>query len=192
MDHVRTAEGILGVHAQVLQAGVGRGGFVDEVVAGLAEQVAVGGGAAVHVGLLLAGVTDALRGELALSLGATIGDLSERMRTALEEAKGRFSPADLLRMIHAAMDLEPHFKRSVQQQLLFETLLVRFALLDRTLSLEEVLKGLPAGGGPALGDRPRPPIERLVERPSRPAPPSRLRDAAPPAPAVEEANDARH
>jgi DNA polymerase-3 subunit gamma/tau len=52
-----------------------------------------------------------------------------------------------------------------------------------------VLKGLPAGGGPALGDRPRPPLERLVERPSRPAPeraapPSRLRDAAPPAPAA--------
>jgi DNA polymerase-3 subunit gamma/tau len=154
-----------------------RAGEIFPAVAKLADDGA-------DFGLLLAGVTDALRGELALSLGATIGDLSERMRTALEEAKGRFSPADLLRMIHAAMELEPHFKRSGQQQLLFETLLVRFALLDRTLSLEEVLKGLPVGGGPAMGDRPRPPLERPVERPARPAPeraaPPRLRDAAPP------------
>ncbi|MCX5755950.1 MAG: DNA polymerase III subunit gamma/tau [Gemmatimonadetes bacterium] len=124
-------------------------------------------------GLLLAGVTDALRGELAIALGAGLMDLSERMRGALEAAKGRFSPPDLLRMLHLVVELEPHFRRSAQQQLLFETILVRFALLDRTVDLEDVLRGLPAGGG-AL-ERPRPPIARVAE--ARPT--AMLADAPP-------------
>ena len=131
-------------------------------------------------GLLLAGVTDALRGELAIGLGAAVTDLSERMRGALDASKGRFSPPDLLRMLHIAVELEPHFRRSAQQQLLFETVLVRFALLDRTVDLEDVLRGLPAGGSGDVLDRPRPPVERTPERPvaptvARTAPP-RLRD----------------
>lgn len=136
--------------------------------------------------LLLAGVTDALRGELAISLGAGVTDLSERMRTAIEATKGRFAPADLLRMLHIAVELEPHFKRSAQQQLLFETLLVRFALLDRTVDLEEVLRGLPADSTGGM-DRPRSPMERPVDRaPERPVQraeaerpsPQRLRDVS--------------
>ena len=37
-------------------------------------------------------------------------------------------------MLSALSELEPRFRKSGQQQLLIETLLVRFALLDRTLS----------------------------------------------------------
>jgi DNA polymerase-3 subunit gamma/tau len=143
----------------------------------------------VDFGLLLAGLTDAMRGELAIALGAVVTDLSERMRGALEAAKGRFTPPDLLRMLHITVELEPHFRRSAQQQLLFETLLVRFALLDRTVDLENVLRGLPdrssgnAGGGAPL-ERSRAPVERPVPAPARqamerpadgPTPP-RLRD----------------
>ena len=116
--------------------------------------------------LLLAGVTDGLRGELAIALGAAMTDLSERMRDALEAAKGRFSPADLLRMLHIAVELEPHFRRSAQQQLLFETVLVRFALLDRTVDLEEVLRGWPAGGSGGGHEPPRP-LERTATDPPR-------------------------
>ncbi len=136
-------------------------------------------------GLLLAGVTDALRGELAIALGGEVTDLSERMRTALVAAKGRFSAADVVRMLNMAIELEPHFKRSGQQQLLFETLLVRFALLDRTVDLESVLRGLPEGGGPTGGsiapsrERARPPEDPPAQSrrmaadraaPDRPAP----------------------
>ena len=140
--------------------------------------------------LLLAGIADALRGELAVSLGGSVPDLSEGMRTALESTKGRFAPGDVLRMLHILADLEPHFRRSAQQQLLFETLLVRFALLDRTVDLEAVIKGLPAPtGGTQSGiappiDRPRAPelpaergVERPLERPlERPVPPHVVRD----------------
>jgi DNA polymerase-3 subunit gamma/tau len=130
-------------------------------------------------GLLLGGLTDALRGELAIALGAGVTDLSELMRGTLEASKGRFAPADLLRMLHIAVELEPHFRRSAQQQLLLETLLVRFALLDRTVDLEEVLRGMPSDGGGAR-ERPRPPMDRVAERPpERPAERVAERPAAP-------------
>ena len=60
-------------------------------------------------------------------------------------------------MISAVNALEPTFRKSSQQQLLIEMLLVRMALLDRTVALEDLLKGL--GGESGSG------VER-VEMPS--------------------------
>jgi DNA polymerase-3 subunit gamma/tau len=50
-------------------------------------------------------------------------------------------------MLQAIGELEPRFRKSGQQQLLIETLLVRFALLDRTVEIEDVLRSLGGGGG---------------------------------------------
>ena len=96
--------------------------------------------------LLLAGIGRMLRAQLTIALGGAPPELSERMRTALDERKGMVSAGDLLRMLHALLELEPMYRRSGQPQLLLETLLVRFALLDRTVELEEVIKGFGAGG----------------------------------------------
>jgi DNA polymerase III subunit gamma/tau len=96
--------------------------------------------------LVLAGLGDLLRAQLALALGGELPDLSERLRAALIERKGRVAGGDLLRMLHALLELEPMYRRSGQPQLLLETLLVRFALMDRTIELEEVLKGFGGGG----------------------------------------------
>ncbi len=105
----------------------------------------------VDFGLLLAGLADLLRAQLAISLGGRMPDLAEHVRVQLEERKERLTSGDLLRMLTMIGELEPHFRRSAQQQLLLETLLVRFALLDRTVELEDVLRGLggtaPGGGG---------------------------------------------
>ena len=101
----------------------------------------------VDFSLLLSGLADILRAQLAIVLGGTVPDLSEHIRVELDKRKSRFVSGDLLRMLTLLTDLEPHFRRSGQQQLLFETLLVRFALLDRTVNLEDVLKGM--GAAPA-------------------------------------------
>ena len=45
-------------------------------------------------------------------------------------------------MISAVNALEPTFRKSGQQQLLIEMLLIRMALLDRTVAIEDLLKGL--------------------------------------------------
>jgi DNA polymerase-3 subunit gamma/tau len=77
-------------------------------------------------------------------------EVSERAREALERRNGVLDAGDLLRMLSVVTELEPRFRKSGQQQLLLEAMLVRFALLDRTVSLEEVLRGL--GGGSSGGD----------------------------------------
>ncbi|MCZ8204895.1 DNA polymerase III subunit gamma/tau [Gemmatimonas sp.] len=134
--------------------------------------------------LLLAGLGRTLRALLAMSMGGALPDMSERLRAALQARTGRVSAGDLVRMLHALLEIEPMYRKSGQPQLLLETLLVRFALLDRTVELEEVLKGFGAGGG----DDPPP---RRVAHDARvasayampPSPPPVVAPALAPAPA---------
>ncbi|MFM8602530.1 MAG: DNA polymerase III subunit gamma/tau [Gemmatimonadota bacterium] len=133
----------------------------------------------VDFSVLLTDFANILRAQLAVVLGGTLPDLSERVRDALAARTGDFSAGDLLRMLHLVSELEPHMRRSGQQQLLFETLLVRCALLDRTLVLEQVLRGVSEGGGapraaaaPA-SRRAAPPSSTAAPRASAP-PPARI------------------
>ena len=105
------------------------------------------GESGIDFGLFLTGLADMLRAQLAITLGSSTVDVSERARAQLVERRDRISAADLLRMLAAVGELEPRFRKSGQQQLLLETLMVRFALLDRTVAIEEVLRGLGDGGG---------------------------------------------
>ncbi|HSA54172.1 MAG TPA: DNA polymerase III subunit gamma/tau, partial [Gemmatimonadaceae bacterium] len=120
-----------------------------DVFASVARLVDLGA----DLGQFLSGFGDLLRAQLAVTLGGDPGDLSERARAALAERKGRLSTGDLLRMLTMLSELEPRFRRSTQQQLLLETTLVRFALLDRTVVIEELLREL----GPGEVEREEPP-----------------------------------
>jgi DNA polymerase-3 subunit gamma/tau len=142
-----------------------RAGDVFAFVARLAD-------AGVDFGQFIAGFADMLRALLAVALGGVPPEVSERARDALVERKSAFAPADLLRMLAAVSDLEPRFRKSGQQQLLLEAMLVRFALLDHTVSLEAMLRGL--GGGSTGGGEVEQPVP--ARRPAPPAPAS-----APPA-----------
>ena len=136
--------------------------------------------AGADLGAFLSGLADIFRAALALALGDETGglaELSDRTREELGARAGGLAPGDLLRMLSAITELEPRFRRSAQQQMLVETMLVRFALMDRTVSLEEVLRGLgPESGGSDDGDSrgaPRPP------RAPAPAPARPPRESAP-------------
>src|SRR5687768_9998609 len=155
------------------------------------ERLAEGG---VDFGQFLAGLGEILRAQLSVALGGDAGDLSEQARRELQARKDRLAPADLLRMLSAIGEGEIRFKRSGQQQLLVETLLVRFALLDRTVQLEDVLKAIGDGGaspraGVGAGVTPRTPPDDMRSTAPRPvAPGSRSTvAAAPPTPPVEAA-----
>ncbi|HEX6048085.1 MAG TPA: DNA polymerase III subunit gamma/tau, partial [Gemmatimonadaceae bacterium] len=100
----------------------------------------------IDFGTFLTGLADMLRAQLAVTLGSRSVEVSERARAALEERVDRISAADLLRMLSAIGELEQRFRKSGQQQLLVETLLVRFALLDRTVAIEDVLRTMGDGG----------------------------------------------
>jgi DNA polymerase-3 subunit gamma/tau len=122
-----------------------RAGDVFAFVARLAD-------AGVDFGQFLTGFADMVRAQLAVTLGGVPPEVSERVRDALVARREAFAAGDLLRMLQATTELEPRFRKSGQQQLLLEALLVRFALLDRTVSLEAVLRGLGGGGGPSVDE----------------------------------------
>ena len=103
--------------------------------------------AGIDFGQFVTGFADILRAQLAVALGGEAPDVSERTRAALSSRREAFAAGDLLRMLSTLTELEPRFRKSGQQQLLLEAVLVRFALLDRTVSLEAVLRGLGGGGG---------------------------------------------
>ena len=132
--------------------------------------------AGADLGAFLGGLADIFRAALALALGDETGglaELSDRTREDLIARAGQLAAGDLLRMLSAITELEPRFRRSGQQQMLVETMLVRFALMDRTVSLEEVLRGL----GPDDGGSP----ESDGRGASRPAPPRAPQPAPAPA-----------
>lgn len=134
--------------------------------------------------ILLADFADLLRAQLAVVLGGTLPDLSDRVREALAARAARFSAGDLLRMLQLVAEVEPHLRRSGQQQLLFETLLVRFALLDRTLDLESVLRGVAGGGGATAAAPVMAPPSAQPSAPVRASAPPSARASAPAAPSV--------
>ena len=132
--------------------------------------------AGVDFAVFLAGLADLLRAQLAVVLGGEPMDVSETTRAALRARRDRFTPADLLRMLGAITELEPYYRKSSQQQLLLETLLVRFALLDRTVEIEDLLRGLGDGGGTREAPSP---AKRAADAP-RPAPRRAEAPVAPP------------
>ena len=160
--------------------------ILDHVAAGRAADVFPTVGRLVDAGAdlggFLSGLADLLRAELALALGGDAPEISERAREALRGSAGRFTPGDLLRMLTAVTELEPRFRKSAQQQILLETLLVRFALMDRTVSLEEVLRGLGApredDGEEGRGMAGRNPPPRPSPTSPAPTPPARSSSSA--------------
>jgi DNA polymerase-3 subunit gamma/tau len=146
--------------------------------------------AGVDLGQFLAGLGDMLRAQLAVTLGGDAPDVSEAARERLHANKDRFAAGDLLRMLALLNETEIRFRKSGQQQLLLESMLVRFALMDRVVELEDVLRALGNGapaepigsGGAGGGRRPRP--ESPAPRTNAQAAPAIARDrAVDPAPA---------
>ena len=101
------------------------------------------------------GLVDVLRGLLRSRLtGGAWMEVREDLRDAFRERAEAFAPADLVRMLALASDLEANgsLRRSANPRLLLEMLLLRFSYLDRTVDLEELLRaagGAPRGDGPA-------------------------------------------
>ncbi|MBB4635799.1 DNA polymerase III subunit gamma/tau [Longimicrobium terrae] len=136
------------------------------------------------------GLADFLRVLLIVRLdGGEAEGVPHHLVPTVAELANRFAPGDLLRMLAqvAELDADGRFRKSGEQRILIELLLLRFAYLESTVSLEDVLAALGRGGGDPPGNfaggRPSAPEPR-AGRPSQPtAPPA-------PAPAVERA-DAR-
>jgi DNA polymerase-3 subunit gamma/tau len=136
----------------------------------------------------MGGTGEALRALLLLQLGGAPEGLTEALRQALEQYRERLAPGDLLRMLRLLTETEAAVRRSGNPRLVVETLLLRWAMMDRTVDLAAVLAAGGSGGssgqpsGPGETPRRQPAPARVV-RPPDPAPGARPAVAPAPAPA---------
>jgi DNA polymerase-3 subunit gamma/tau len=103
-----------------------------------------------------AGLLEHLRDCLLFAVGdgARWAEVPERYHAAYAATAGKLGAESLLRMLTLATEEEQAFRRSSQQDLILEVLLVRLALLDRTVDLDRALRALGTEGGsrpPAAG-----------------------------------------
>ena len=114
------------------------------------------------------GLVDVLRTTLRLRLSGpdALPDLPPHLRDGFVARSEAFAAGDLVRMLALASELESSgsLRRSGQPRLLVEMLLLRLSYLDRTVDVEELLRGL--GGAPVSAGPPR---ARLTGPPPEPA-----------------------
>ena len=128
------------------------------------------------------GRADAIRAVMLLKLENSTDDIAEDLRERFSIIAGQFAIGDLLRMLAqvAEMDTEGRLRKATNPRLLLEALLLRFAHLERTIELDELIRAASGvlSGAPAPGASARP-----TAAPSREA---RPRESAPPAAAPRE------
>jgi DNA polymerase III subunit gamma/tau len=105
--------------------------------------------AGVDLAEFVAGVAEVLRGLLMLQVGAEPEGTTEAMRATLERYRDRLAAGDVLRMLKLVADNETGIRRSVSPRLVVETLLLRWAMMDRVVDLEQVITVGQRGGGAA-------------------------------------------
>jgi DNA polymerase-3 subunit gamma/tau len=121
------------------------------------------------------GAGELLRALLMLQLGSAPEGLTEAVRQSLDRYRERLEPGDVVRMLRLLADSEALVRRTVNPRLVVETLLLRWAMMDRTVDLRDVLRGDQGPGRPAPGQ------PRTSPGSSGQTPPETriLRDAAP-------------
>lgn len=132
------------------------------------------------------GLADFLRTLLKLKLTDTLAEVRSDLHDRYRQAAEAFDAGDLLRMLAqvAELDADGRFRKSGQQQILIELLLLRFAFLDRTVAIEEVVAALGGAPPPQPGTASNPDRGRTAPRSSAPPPPPEARND-PPAPTPE-------
>ncbi len=118
------------------------------------------------------GAAEMLRALLMLQVGTEPDDLTEALRQRLAAYEAALAPGDVLRMLRLLGDSETAIRRSGNARLVVETLLLRWAMMDRLVDLQAALEA--AGGAPAsprAGSAAPRPARASAATPSSPRPP---------------------
>jgi DNA polymerase-3 subunit gamma/tau len=102
-------------------------------------------------GEFAAGAGETLRAVLQAGLGGEPEGLTEAMRTLVRRAATQLAPSDVVRLLTILGELEPQLRSSGHPRLVVELLLLRWAMLDRTVELGAVLEALEGGAGRSGG-----------------------------------------
>ena len=131
--------------------------------------------AGADLGEFMAGAGEIVRAVLLANLGGKPEGFTDALLALIERYRSPLPPADLVRLLAVLSELELQLRAGGNARLAVELLLLRWAMMSRTVELDEVIR--------ALGKEPG---ERPGEKPGKGNPAPVLRDAAsiPPSPAL--------
>ena len=109
----------------------------------------VDGGA--DLGEFVIGAGDVLRAALLANLGGKPEGVTEPMQELLERYRPQLPAPDLVRLLAVLTELEPQLRTGGNARLAVELLLLRWAMMARTVELQAVIDALGKGGGQAVG-----------------------------------------
>jgi len=139
--------------------------------------------AGADLGEFVDGAGETLRALLVAGLGGQPEGLTEGLAQVVRSAAGRLPPPDVMRLLGVLGEMEVQIRRGGSMRLAVELLLLRWAMMDRTVELAAVIRALETGPGEREAGSGNPPR-------AAPPPPPQLRDTAPrsplPAPEVSE------
>jgi DNA polymerase III subunit gamma/tau len=134
--------------------------------------------AGADLGEFVNGAGETLRALLLVGVGGQPEGLTEGLVTVVREYAPQLPPADVVRLLTILAESEERLSRSANQRILVEVLLLRWAMLDRTVELSEVIEALGKGeGGRGTGNAPAPTPSSSavpVPRPASPVPGQKL------------------
>ncbi|HQW67860.1 MAG TPA: hypothetical protein PLJ23_12520, partial [Gemmatimonadales bacterium] len=135
------------------------------------------------------GLSEVLRALVMHHYGVTPADLPESTLALIANVAPRLAPEDAVRMLKLLADAEPSIRRSAHPRLVLETLLLRWAMLDRVVDLKALLAGQapPAWQGSGSPTPPAQPIPQSRPAAAAPAPVAAPAPAPTPAPAPSQA-----
>src|SRR2546426_8252472 len=110
----------------------------------------VDGGA--DLGEFVAGAGETLRAVLLVGLGGEPEGLTESMQALVRKYRSLLPAPDVVRLLAVLSEMELQIKSSGNTRLAVELLLLRWAMMARTVELEEVIRAL--GREPGKGERP--------------------------------------
>jgi DNA polymerase-3 subunit gamma/tau len=127
------------------------------------------------------GAGETLRALLLVGVGGQPEGLTEGLMSVVREYAPQLPPADIVRLLTILSDSEERLSRSANQRLLVEVLLLRWAMLDRTVELSEVIEALGkgdvgrgTGSSPTVTAAPSASAAPPVPRPPSPVPGQKL------------------
>ena len=104
--------------------------------------------AGADLGEFVNGAGEALRALLLAGVGGQPEGLTEGLMAVVRDYAPQLPAADVVRLLTILSESEERLSRSANQRLLVEVLLLRWAMLDRTVELSEVLDALKSGQTP--------------------------------------------
>jgi len=143
----------------------------------LVERLLEGGA---DLGEFVNGAAETLRALLLVGVGGQPEGMTEGLLAVVRQHAPQLPPGDIVRLLTILSESEERLSRSANTRMLVEVLLLRWAMLDRTVELSEVIDALREGKGDVGRGKGNAPAPAAPSPPQSFAPPSPPSQSPPP------------